>query len=137
MWTEGIQAAIDYCFKSGGGEVVVPAGDYITGGIRLRSNVKFKLSDGAHLIGSRNPAVACGLGEIGWSKMLLTPEFGPLQRVAFIFTDAELEYDEMYSGERRKGNTKGLHSTSKILSKLGWLQYGKMRRMYQGLRKYA
>ncbi len=33
-------------------------------------------------------AVACGLGEIGWSKMLLTPEFGPLQRVAFIFTDA-------------------------------------------------
>ena len=44
-------------------------------------------------------AVACGLGEIGWSKMLLTPEFGPLQRVAFIFTDAELEYDEMYSGK--------------------------------------
>ena len=47
----------------------------------------------------RIAAVACGLGEIGWSKMLLTPEFGPLQRVAFIFTDAELEYDEMYSGE--------------------------------------
>ena len=36
----------------------------------------------------RLAAVACGLGEIGWSKMLLTPEFGPLQRVAFIFTDA-------------------------------------------------
>lgn len=47
----------------------------------------------------RLAAVACGLGEIGWSKMLLTPEFGPLQRLAFIFTDAELEYDEMYSGE--------------------------------------
>ena len=47
----------------------------------------------------RLDAVACGLGEIGWSKMLLTPEFGPLQRVAFIFTDAELEYDEMYSGK--------------------------------------
>ena len=46
----------------------------------------------------RLAAVACGLGEIGWSKMLLTPEFGPLQRVAFLFTDAELEYDEMYSG---------------------------------------
>ena len=46
----------------------------------------------------RLAAVACGLGEIGYSKMLLTPEFGPLQRVAFIFTDAELEYDEMYSG---------------------------------------
>ena len=47
----------------------------------------------------RLAAVACGLGEIGWSKMLLTPEFGPLQRVAFLFTDAELEYDEMYHGE--------------------------------------
>ena len=47
----------------------------------------------------RIAAVACGLGEIGWSKMLLTPEFGPLQRLAFIFTDAELEYDEMYSGK--------------------------------------
>ena len=47
----------------------------------------------------RLAAVACGLGEIGWSKMLLTPEFGPLQRVAFIFTDAELEYDEMYNGK--------------------------------------
>ncbi len=47
----------------------------------------------------RLAAVACGLGEIGWSKMLLTPEFGPMQRVAFIFTDAELSYDEMYSGK--------------------------------------
>ncbi len=47
----------------------------------------------------RLAAVACGLGEIGWSKMLLTPEFGPLQRVAFIFTDAELEYDDMYNGK--------------------------------------
>ena len=47
----------------------------------------------------RIAAVACGLGEIGWSKMLLTPQFGPLQRVAFIFTDAELEYDEMYNGK--------------------------------------
>ncbi|MBE7052656.1 MAG: hypothetical protein E7391_00070 [Ruminococcaceae bacterium] len=47
----------------------------------------------------RIAAVACGLGEIGWSKMLLTPEFGPLQRVAFIFTDAEVdEYDQMYNG---------------------------------------
>jgi len=48
----------------------------------------------------RLAAVACGLGEIGWSKMLLTPEFGPLQRFAFLFTDAEIdEYDEMYSGK--------------------------------------
>jgi ferredoxin len=44
-------------------------------------------------------AVACGLGEIGWSKMLLTPQYGPLQRVAFLFTDAEFdEYDPIYEG---------------------------------------
>ena len=47
----------------------------------------------------RLAAVACGLGEIGWSKMLLTKDFGPLQRVAFLFTDAELEYDDVYNGE--------------------------------------
>lgn len=46
----------------------------------------------------RLAAVICGLGEIGWSKMLLTPEFGPLQRVAFLFTDAELEPDPIYDG---------------------------------------
>ncbi len=47
----------------------------------------------------RIAAVACGLGEIGWNKMLLTPEFGPMQRVAFIFTDAPIEPDPMYNGE--------------------------------------
>jgi hypothetical protein len=38
----------------------------------------------------RIAAVAYGLGEIGWSKMLLTPEFGPLQRVAFILLKPSL-----------------------------------------------
>ena len=47
----------------------------------------------------RLAAVACGLGEIGWSKMFLTRDVGPLQRVAFIFTDAELEPDPLYDGE--------------------------------------
>ena len=47
----------------------------------------------------RLAGVVCGLGEMGWSKMFLTPEFGPLQRLAFIFTDAELEADPMYDGE--------------------------------------
>ena len=46
----------------------------------------------------RLAGVACGLGEMGISKMFLTPEFGPLQRLAFIFTDAELEPDPLYNG---------------------------------------
>jgi len=39
-------------------------------------------------------AVISNLGEIGWSKMVLTPEFGPLQRVAYILTEAPLDFDE-------------------------------------------
>ena len=35
----------------------------------------------------------CGLGEIGYSKMLLTPEYGPRLRVGIIITDLELEAD--------------------------------------------
>lgn len=41
-------------------------------------------------------AVAAGLGEIGYSKLLLTPQFGPRQRVAgVILTDAPLEPDPL------------------------------------------
>lgn len=53
--TQSIQAAIDACFLAGGGTVTVPAGDFLTGGIRLRSHVHLQLSEGAHLIGSRDP----------------------------------------------------------------------------------
>ena len=31
--------AIDECFSNGGGEVIIPAGIYRTGGLRLRSHV--------------------------------------------------------------------------------------------------
>ena len=47
----------------------------------------------------RIAAYLCGLGEIGYSKMLLTPQFGPRNRQAFILTDAELEPDPIYGGE--------------------------------------
>ncbi len=41
----------------------------------------------------RIAAFLCGLGEIGWSKMLLTPQFGPRQRLGVMLTEAELEPD--------------------------------------------
>ncbi|MBC7287716.1 MAG: hypothetical protein H5T86_06670 [Armatimonadetes bacterium] len=44
-------------------------------------------------------AVAAGLGEIGWCRVLLTPQFGPLQRVQAILTDAPLEPDAPFQGE--------------------------------------
>jgi len=45
------------------------------------------------MINLRIAGFLCGLGEIGYSKMLLTPEFGPRQRVGIIITDLELEPD--------------------------------------------
>ncbi len=46
----------------------------------------------------RLAAFMAGLGEIGWSKMFLSPKFGPRQRLACILTDLPLEPDEIYSG---------------------------------------
>ncbi|NQT88958.1 hypothetical protein HQ560_19475 [bacterium] len=41
---------------------------------------------------------AAGLGELGHSKVLLTPQFGPRQRVYAVFTDAELEPTPLFEG---------------------------------------
>ncbi len=45
-------------------------------------------------------AVAAGLGEFGKSGLLLTPEFGPRQRLCCVITSAPLKPDELYSGQR-------------------------------------
>ncbi|MCD6351063.1 MAG: hypothetical protein J7M26_02990 [Armatimonadetes bacterium] len=47
----------------------------------------------------RLAAVAAGLGEIGWSKVFLSPQFGPRQRLGMILTDAELEPDPLFDGQ--------------------------------------
>lgn len=49
-----IQRAIDHCYFNGGGEVLIPSGEFLISGIRLRSNVTLHLLSGARLIGSRN-----------------------------------------------------------------------------------
>ncbi len=46
----------------------------------------------------RIAAFCAGLGEIGYSKMFLSPEFGPRQRLGAIITDAPLEPDPLYDG---------------------------------------
>ena len=45
--TSAFANAILACHKAGGGTVVVPKGDFLTGAIRLKSNVRLHLSDGA------------------------------------------------------------------------------------------
>lgn len=54
--TRVIQKAIDVCSQNGGGTVIIPAGDFITGAIQLFSNVNLHLEPGARLIGSPDTA---------------------------------------------------------------------------------
>ena len=42
--------------------------------------------------------VAAGLGEIGWSGLLLTLEYGPRQRLCCLVADADLEPTPLYHG---------------------------------------
>jgi polygalacturonase len=50
--TRAIQKAIDACNKAGGGTVLVPPGEFVTGTIFLKSNVNLYLEQGAVLLGS-------------------------------------------------------------------------------------
>ena len=45
-------------------------------------------------------AVAAGLGELGWHGLCVTPEYGTRNRFVSIITDAELEPNPLYSGEK-------------------------------------
>jgi len=47
--TEAIAAAIRACHEAGGGRVVVPKGDWLTGAVHLRSGVNLHLEEGATL----------------------------------------------------------------------------------------
>ena len=63
LQTKAIQNAIDDCFLAGGGRVVIPCGVYLTGGLRIRSNVELYLEAGAILKGVRNPKEYFGYRE--------------------------------------------------------------------------
>jgi len=51
------------------------------------------------MIDMRVAAYAAGLGEYGYSKVFLTPEFGPLQRFAALLTEYEFEPDPIFEGK--------------------------------------
>ncbi len=53
--TQAIVKAIAACNQSGGGRVIVPAGEWLTGPIHFKSNVNLYLSEGATLRFSDNP----------------------------------------------------------------------------------
>ena len=53
---DAIAKAIDACAKAGGGRVVVPAGEYTTGPIRLKSHVNLHIAAGATLRFTNDPS---------------------------------------------------------------------------------
>jgi epoxyqueuosine reductase len=54
---------------------------------------KFNQTRTVGFLSFKHAAVSCGLGEIGRNNLLLTPEFGPHQRLCAIVTEAPLEAD--------------------------------------------
>ena len=50
------------------------------------------------MLNLRIAAFLCGLGEIGFSKMFLSPQFGPRNRIGVVLTDVELEPDPLHEG---------------------------------------
>ncbi|WP_324672113.1 glycoside hydrolase family 28 protein [Hymenobacter sp. GOD-10R] len=50
--TVAIQQALDRCWVLGGGEVVIPAGNYLTGAIALKSNTLLRFEKDAVLLGT-------------------------------------------------------------------------------------
>jgi polygalacturonase len=56
MDTAAFAAAISACSRSGGGHVIVPAGQFLTGAIHLLSHVDLHLEAGATILFSQDPA---------------------------------------------------------------------------------
>ena len=55
MNTKAIQAAVDACHAAGGGRVIVPSGgEFLSGGIILKSNVNLHFEHGARMQASRD-----------------------------------------------------------------------------------
>lgn len=65
--TTSIQAAIDYIHDHGGGTLVFNVGRFLTGGLKLKSNVTIRLQEGAIIVGSRNPY---DYADVGYSGLI-------------------------------------------------------------------
>jgi hypothetical protein len=77
--TDQIQQAIDSAGNEGGGTVLFPQGKYITGGLRLRSNVTIQFEEGAILESSNNLS---DFGDWNWTNGLIMGD--SLKNIAII-----------------------------------------------------
>ena len=106
-----IQAAIDSCSTSGGGRVVIPAGNFVTGTLIMKDNVELHVSSGAVLLGSKNiedyPDIKpeySSLRTNGFVKQLIFAE-----NVKNIKISGFGEIDGQGRGFVRKGNDEGVN----------------------------
>lgn len=61
--------------------------------INPETGKRFRQTRAMGFLSHRHAAVSCGIGEIGRNNLLLTPEFGPHQRLCAIVTEAPLDTD--------------------------------------------
>ena len=61
-----IRKAIEVCNAAGGGRVVVPAGEWVTGAVHLKSNVNLYLEKGSTLRFSTDPAAYLPVVQTRW-----------------------------------------------------------------------
>lgn len=69
--TDAFRRAIEACNRAGGGRVVVPAGEFLTGAIHLKSNVNLHVSKGATIKFDRDPGKFLPLVFTRWEGMEL------------------------------------------------------------------
>lgn len=77
---EAINRAIHTCSKAGGGRVVIPGGVWLTGAIRLKSNVNLHVSKGATVNFATDAKAYMPLVHTRWEGMELIPRGTPHQR---------------------------------------------------------
>lgn len=67
--TQAIAQAIDACNRAGGGRVIIPKGEWLTGPIHLKSNVNLHLEEGATVRFTDNPADYLPAVMVSWEGL--------------------------------------------------------------------
>jgi hypothetical protein len=107
--TSAINQAIEACAKAGGGQVLLPAGEYLSGTVHLRSHVTLYLAPGAVLAGTTNlteytqPAIPSFMPEAKWGKWHRALIVGEGVQDAAIFGPGTIDGRKVYdpTGEER------------------------------------
>ena len=69
LCTDAFARAMAACENAGGGRVVVPAGKWFSGAIRLRSNCELHLAEGSEIVFSQNPKDYLPAVHTSWEGM--------------------------------------------------------------------